>query len=136
MLTLEHLAALHDQHATALKANVSSFDLRGHTFSPYPHSSLMGVVNLSSDSWYRESVCLTAEAAIRRARRLTTEGAALIDIGAESTILTAQEVDASTQTSLLLPIVKALSQEGILVSVETYHAEVTQACLEAGAANG
>jgi dihydropteroate synthase len=93
----------------------------------------MGVINLSADSWYRESVCLTAEAAIDRARVLTAQGADLIDIGAESTLAHAQRVDDSGQKSRLLPIVRALRAEDILVSVETYQPAVTRACLEAGA---
>ena len=46
----------------------------------------MGVVNLSADSWYRESVCLTAEAAVARGKTLATQGAQIIDVGAESTL--------------------------------------------------
>jgi dihydropteroate synthase len=94
----------------------------------------MGVVNLSADSWYRESVLLSAEAAVRRGKRLAVEGAALVDVGAESTLLHALRVDAHAQTSALVPVVRGLSAEGVLVSVESYHLEVTRACLQAGAA--
>jgi dihydropteroate synthase len=93
----------------------------------------MGVINLSADSWYRESVVLTAEAAIRRGRVLAAQGAAILDIGAESTLSHAARVDDVAQTSQLLPVVRTLAAEGHVVSVETYHPSVTQACLEAGA---
>ena len=53
----------------------------------------MGVVNLSPDSWYRESVCLTAEAAVQRGRVLTAQGADIVDVGAESTLAHAARVD-------------------------------------------
>jgi dihydropteroate synthase len=134
MLDLSHLAQLAQDHVSSLNANVATFSLRGQTFAPWPESSMMGVVNLSSDSWYRESVVLNVEAAVRRGRRLLVEGARLIDVGAESTILNAARVDASGQTSMLVPVVKELAEGGALVSVETYHPTVARACLDAGAA--
>ncbi len=93
----------------------------------------MGVVNLSADSWYRESVALNAEAAIRRGRVLHEQGAAIIDVGAESTLAHAAQIGEAAQTSLLVPIVRELASAGICVSVETYHPSVTTACLKAGA---
>ncbi len=95
---------------------------------------MMGVINLSRDSWYRESVVTGVDAAVRRGRRLTAEGARLLDVGAESTILDAQRVGAGDQTSLLVPVVRELAAGGALVSVETYYPDVARACLEAGAA--
>jgi len=134
MLRLEDLARLAESHADALKAEVAGFELRGRRFGGSARPHLMGVVNLSPDSWYRESVVLNAEAAIRRGRRLAVEGADLVDVGAESTLLQAARVDADGQKNVLLPVVRELSAAGVLVSVETYHPEVTQAALEAGAA--
>ena len=93
----------------------------------------MGVVNLSPDSWYRESVCLTAEAAVARGKILHAQGADLVDVGAESTLAHAARVDKSTQNSQLLPVIKELRAANILVSVETHQPAVTRACLEAGA---
>jgi dihydropteroate synthase len=134
MLDLKFLADLANRHANSLNAPVAQFELRGELFKPWPEVAMMGVVNLSADSWYRESVVLNVEAAVRRGRRLAAEGARLIDVGAESTVLNAQRVDALTQTSNLVPVVRQLSEAGVLVSVESYHVQVTQACLEAGAA--
>lgn len=134
MLDLPTLAALAARHADALPVRPAEFTLRGQHFAAWPEVSLMGVVNLSADSWYRESVALNAEAAIRRGQRLAAEGARIIDVGAESSILHAARVDADAQRSNLLPVVRELSSAGILVSVETYLPEVTAACLEAGAA--
>jgi dihydropteroate synthase len=93
----------------------------------------MGVVNLSAESWYRESVCLSAESAIQRARVLTAQGAELVDIGAESTLAHAARVDEAGQKSKLLPVIKELRAAGILVSVETYGPAVAPECLAAGA---
>jgi dihydropteroate synthase len=134
MLTLESLAALLQQHPDAAHAQVAEFRLKDFTFSEKNGPFFMGVINLSSDSWYRESVSLTTDNAIRRGLRLQAEGAHLVDIGAESTLAHAEIVDPLAQTGKLLPVVKTLAQAGVAVSVETYHPSVTAACLEAGAA--
>jgi dihydropteroate synthase len=134
MLGLNDLARLVEEHGEALAAPIASFDLRGRSFAAESAPHLMGVVNLSPDSWYRESVCLHADAAIERGLRLSVEGASLIDVGAESTLAHAGLVDPASQTGALLPVVKALAEHKVLVSVETYHAAVAEACLKAGAA--
>jgi dihydropteroate synthase len=133
MLTLEHLAALLDENRTAAKAQVKEFALAGECFAFNSEPALMGVINLSPDSWYRESVCLTAESAVRRGRVLNAQGARIVDIGAESTLAHAARVDDAGQKSQLLPVIKGLRQAGILASVETYQPAVARACLEAGA---
>lgn len=133
MLTLEHLAELLEQNRAAATARVKEFSLGGHAFAFNSRAAIMGVVNLSTDSWYRESVCLTAESAIQRSLVLAAQGADLVDLGAESTLAHAARVDESGQNSKLLPVIKALRAANILVSVETYQPAVTRACLEAGA---
>jgi len=134
MLTLDYLSHLADTHRAALPTAVRSFMLKSQVFHPWPDVALMGVVNLSRDSWYRESVVSSVEAAVRRGLRLAAEGARLIDVGAESTLLQANRVDAGEQTRQLRPVIEQLSAAGVLVSVETYHPSVTRTCLEAGAA--
>ncbi|MEZ5405893.1 MAG: dihydropteroate synthase [Verrucomicrobiia bacterium] len=134
MLDLHYLAELRDRYADALSVKVPTFTLRNQTFDFQKRSHLMGVINLSPDSWYRESVCLTENQAIQRGQLLTLQGADLIDIGAESTLNHAAQVDETLQTSRLIPIILALSQKNILISVETYQPTVAQACFEAGAA--
>jgi dihydropteroate synthase len=93
----------------------------------------MGVVNLSPDSWYRESVCLGIEPAVRRARVLHEQGAEIVDIGAESTLAHAARLDDHAQTGKLLPVIRGVREANILVSAETYQPAVGRACLEAGA---
>jgi len=93
----------------------------------------MGVINLSADSWYRESVCMTTESAVRRGQVLAAQGADLVDIGAESTLAHAARLEVAQQNSRLLPVIRALREMSIPVSVETYQPAVTRACLEAGA---
>ena len=133
MLTLEQLAELIEKHGAALGARVQEFSLGGRAFAFNTAPAIMGVVNLSADSWYRESVCLSADAAIQRGLVLAAQGAAIIDVGAESSLAHAARVDDVGQNSALLPVVKALREQGVLVSVETYQPAVTRACLEAGA---
>ena len=133
MLTLEDLAELVKKNCAASPAPVKEFSIGGRQFAFNSQPAIMGVVNLSSDSWYRESVCLTTDAAVRRAAVLTAQGADMVDVGAESTLAHAARLDDTTQNSRLLPVIKELRAANILVSVETYSPAVTHACLEAGA---
>jgi dihydropteroate synthase len=133
MLDLATLAELHAKYREASALPVADFALGPHRFDFSRQTYLMGVVNLSADSWYRESVALNADAAIRRGRVLHEQGAAIIDVGAESTLARAATVGDAAQAGALAPIVKELSAAGICVSVETYHPSVTTACLKAGA---
>jgi dihydropteroate synthase len=133
MLDLEYLAQLLDENREAAKAKVKEFAIGGRHFAFNSVPSVMGVINLSADSWYRESVCPDAEAAVRRGTVLKAQGADIVDIGAESTLAHAGRVDEGLQKSKLLPVIRELRSADILVSAETYSVEVTRACLEAGA---
>jgi dihydropteroate synthase len=133
MLKLEQLAELLEQNRAAASARVKEFSIGGKAFAFNSQPAIMGVINLSPDSWYRESVCLTAEAAVQRGKVLTAQGADIVDVGAESTLAHAVRVDDAAQNSKLIPVIKGLRQAGVLVSVETYSPAITRACLEAGA---
>jgi dihydropteroate synthase len=133
MLKLEQLAELLEINRTAASARVAEFALGNKTFNFNSRPAIMGVVNLSHDSWYRESVCLTELSAVQRGKILAAQGADMVDVGAESTLAQAARVDEVQQSSKLLPVIKKLRAENILVSAETYQPAVTRACLEAGA---
>ena len=133
MLGLEQLADLLEQNRAAAKACVKEFSIGGKHFAFNSYPAIMGVINLSADSWYRESVCLTGETAVRRGKVMRDQGADIIDVGAESTLAQAARVDEAGQNNKLLPVIRALRESGILVSAETYQPAVTRACLEAGA---
>src|SRR5258705_1515864 len=133
MLGLEYLAELLEKNRAASQARVKEFSIDGRHFAFNSNPAIMGVINLSPDSWYRESVCLTAESAIQRGRVWQQQGADIIDVGAESTLGNAARADEAEQNSKLLPVIKGLRESGALVSVETYRPAVTRACLEAGA---
>ena len=133
MLTLEHLATLLEKNRAAAAAHVAEFSIGGQKLNFNSAPAIMGVVNLSADSWYRESVCLSADSAIRRGKILSAQGAHIIDVGAESTLAHAARVDDAGQKSQLIPVIQGLRAEKIPVSVETYSPAVTRASLEAGA---
>jgi dihydropteroate synthase len=133
MFSIEQLADLAQKHRDALNSRVHEFAVKGRLISSNSHKSIMGVINLSPDSWYRESVCLTTDAAIRRAHVLQEQGADLIDLGAESTLSQAALVDGQLQNSKLLPVLRGLKDLRIPISVETYNLEVAGKCLETGA---
>lgn len=133
MLSMESLAALLEAGREAAAARVKEFTLGTRPFAFNSAPAIMGVINLSADSWYRESVCLDVESALRRGRVLRAQGADVVDVGAESTLAHAARVGESEQTGKLLPVVRGLREENILVSVETYGPAVTRECLKAGA---
>jgi dihydropteroate synthase len=133
VLNLEQLAELLEKNRAAASARVREFSIGGKRFNFNSQSAVMGVVNLSPDSWYRESVCLTAEAAVRRGKVLAAQGADIVDIGAESTLAHAARAEDAAQNSKLIPVIKGLRTAKIPVSIETYSPAVARACLKAGA---
>jgi dihydropteroate synthase len=133
MLSLEELARLAHEHRGALGATVREFAVGGRKVSSKERKSIMGVINLSTDSWYRESVCPTVDSAVGRAFVLAAQGADIVDIGAESTLAHAARLDETLQGSKLLPVLDGLKDLSIPISVETYNLAVARRCLEAGA---
>jgi dihydropteroate synthase len=133
MLTLEKISELFEKNRAAASARVQEFSIGGQKFNFNSQPAIMGVINLSADSWYRESVCLSADSAIQRGKILAAQGAQIIDVGAESTLAHAARANDAAQKSKLIPVIKGLRAEKILVSVETYSPKVARASLEAGA---
>ncbi|HWD36580.1 MAG TPA: dihydropteroate synthase [Casimicrobiaceae bacterium] len=93
---------------------------------------VMGVVNVTSDS-FSDVRRLDAQAAIAHARRLVRDGAAIIDVGGESTRPNATPVDEDVELGRVVPIVAALAREGVCVSVDTMKPAVMRAAIAAGA---
>ena len=86
VLNLEQLSELFGKNRAAASARVREFSIGGKHFAFNSRPVIMGVINLSPDSWYRESVCLTTEAAVQRGKVLRAQGADIVDVGAESTL--------------------------------------------------
>ncbi|UCD10348.1 MAG: dihydropteroate synthase, partial [Nitrospinaceae bacterium] len=100
-----------------------------------PAVRVMGVLNLTPDSFYGPSRAAGTAEALAMARRMVDEGADLIDVGAESSRPGSQPVSAAVEIERLLPLVRGLAQElDVAVSVDTWKAEVADAVLGAGAA--
>lgn len=93
----------------------------------------MGVVNITPDSFSDGGQFLSPEAAIAQASRLVEEGAAIIDIGAESTRPGARPIDEAEEVSRLLPVLEAIAALPVPVSVDTRRPAVMSAVLAAGA---
>lgn len=133
MISLRDLAALAAEHADDLDLPVAPLRVGDRDLDTDTTPAIMGVVNLSRDSSYRESVVTSFDSAVRRGRVLAAQGAHLVDVGAESSNGTSARVDADGQVATLVPVVRALAEAGVVVSVESYEPPVVAACLEAGA---
>jgi len=94
---------------------------------------LMGVVNVTPDSFSDGGKFLSAQQAIDHAKRLIDEGADIIDIGGESTRPGAAPVSVQEEMDRVLPVIEALKNGGKLISIDTRNAATMQAALNAGA---
>ncbi|MGE2717988.1 dihydropteroate synthase [Mycolicibacterium litorale] len=95
---------------------------------------VMGVVNVTDDSFSDGGLFLDAGRAVAHGVALAAEGAAIIDVGGESTRPGATRVDPDVEIARVVPVVEALSAAGITVSIDTMRARVAAAALEHGAA--
>ena len=112
---------------------------------PHDRTLLMGVLNVTPDSFSDGGRWADPEAAVAHARELIAQGADVIDVGGESTRPGAQRVDVDTEISRVLPVVRALLADGVgaadgtspaasaIISVDTIHAATAEAVIDAGA---
>ena len=107
--------------------------------TPLPHwrrrTLLMGIMNLTPDSFSDGGQLPDADAAVARAETLLAEGADVLDLGAESTRPGATPVSAGAEQARLIPAIRAIRRRfpQAVLSVDTYKAAVAVACVEAGA---
>ena len=94
---------------------------------------VMGIVNVTPDSFSDGGLWLDTDAAIAHADSLIAEGADIIDIGGESTRPGSRPVDEATELARTLPVVSALAARGVEVSIDTTKSAVARAAVEAGA---
>lgn len=95
---------------------------------------VMGVINVTPDSFAGDGLGPDVEAAVAQGRRFVQEGADILDVGGESTRPGFQAVSAEEEMRLVLPVVERLAREAdVPVSIDTYKAPVARAAVEAGA---
>ena len=94
---------------------------------------VMGIVNITPDSFTDGGNYLDVHAALRHCDQLLNDGAELLDLGAESTRPGAQPLPVDEELSRLLPVLQAAVKLGVPISVDTYKPQVMQAALDLGA---
>ena len=107
----------------------------GGNLRTLPPTSVMGILNLTPDSFHARSRQATVDEALRTAERMLDEGAALLDIGGASTRPGAEDVPSDVELHRVVPVIAALAARfpEALLSVDTYRAMVAHAAVEAGA---
>ncbi|MBE6466295.1 dihydropteroate synthase [Denitrobacterium detoxificans] len=95
---------------------------------------VMGILNVTPDSFSDGGSYANAEEAIAAGLSMKEAGALIIDVGGESTRPGSTPVSPQEELDRVLPVVRGLVQQGVCVSVDTRHASVARACVEAGAA--
>lgn len=106
----------------------------GATALPSPgRCVVMGVLNVTPDSFSDGGRYLGLDAALAHAREMWARGADIIDVGGESTRPGASRVDAETEIARVLPVIRELAADGLRLSVDTTRAAVAEAALSAGA---
>ena len=95
---------------------------------------VMGVLNVTPDSFSDGGRWLDADRALAHGRLLLRQGADVLDVGGESTRPGSERVPVDVEIARVLPVVRALAGDGAVVSIDTVHAETADACLRAGAA--
>ena len=95
--------------------------------------AVLGVLNITPDSFSDGGRWTGADAAIARGRELAAQGAAIVDIGGESTRPGAEPVDPAEEQRRVIRVVSGLAEDGIPVSIDTIHADTARAAVRAGA---
>ena len=94
---------------------------------------VMGIVNVTPDSFSDGGQFFKPEEAIRRAKNLIADGADIIDLGGESTRPGATPIGWEEEWTRIGPVLSAVADIGVLVSVDTYHPETAERAIKAGA---
>ena len=94
---------------------------------------IMGVVNVTPDSFSDGGETMDADAAVARGRALLAAGADIVDVGGESTRPGALPLDPRDESARVVPVIRALAAAGAVVSVDTRNARTMAAALDAGA---
>lgn len=107
------------------RADVCGLDMAGQV--------IMGIVNVTPDSFSDGGQALATDVAIEQGRKLAAAGADILDVGGESTRPGADRVPVAVELERVLPVIEALAGDGSVVSVDTRKSQVMHAACEAGA---
>lgn len=110
-----------------------NFKVKDKNFNMDSEILVMGIVNVTKDSFSDGGLYDNLEKAKSHALSLVKDGADIIDIGGESTRPGASEVSIVDECSRVVPLIKSLKDEDILISIDTMKSEVADAALKAGA---
>ncbi len=133
------LARIADRIETTLKNREKKsglpFKCRGLEVDLKETSLIMGILNITPDSFSDGNKFFTPDNALRQARKLIAEGADIIDIGGESTRPGARKVPLKEELDRVLPVIRALREEypALPISIDTYKSRVAAAAVAAGA---
>ena len=101
----------------------------------YDHVVVMGILNITPDSFYADSRVRVIDEVINRAGQMLRDGAEILDIGGESTRPGSDSINPQEEIARIVPVVEALRKEypQSILSIDTYHAETAEATLASGA---
>lgn len=101
----------------------------------YDHVVVMGILNITPDSFYADSRVRGIDEVINRAGQMLRDGAEILDIGGESTRPGSDSINPQEEIARIVPVVEALRKEypQSILSIDTYHAETAEATLASGA---
>jgi len=108
--------------------------LRDHQLPIQQRTCIMGILNVTPDSFSGEGIYKDPRRALEKAEQLVSEGADIIDIGGESSRPGAEEVSEEEELSRVIPVIEAIKRSlNVPVSIDTYKSQVARMALEAGA---
>lgn len=108
--------------------------LRNGDYYHFDNMKIMGIINITPNSFYAGSRRMNVEDALEQARKMKADGAEILDIGGESTRPGIDPVPPQEEIERIVPVIEAIKKDmDILISVDTYHAETAEAALKAGA---
>ena len=99
---------------------------------PADRTLVMGILNVTPDSFSDGGEHATVRAAVEHARRMVADGADIVDVGGESTRPGARAVPPAEEQARILPVIEALLAEDVVVSVDTRHTATARAALALG----
>ncbi|MCP1197909.1 dihydropteroate synthase [Notoacmeibacter sp. MSK16QG-6] len=106
----------------------------GSTITLGPRAVIMGILNVTPDSFSDGGRHTTVDSAVSHALQMVTDGADIIDIGGESTRPAAEPVDAQEEQDRVLPVIEALAaRSDVLISIDSRRAETARLAVRAGA---